>query len=612
MAKFLEKYRKLITASHKMHVIVVDRDDLFKYAELQQAVKDEGYTLIDAETSLELRIKFELEVRNSSKKNLIVTKNAYFPPPDIRELVHFVSVGLHDIFPCLDAKSLEGLSFNALCRLSNIKNYDELGQETTLKFLLENLYFIDFDSLTHIKPKEKILHALTTVFFEGDAINQPLHDFLVQLAKPYLPGLVQKGLNKDALLEYLQKQWATFLSAGHCEVDFEDPVLNKSFGQLFVFDHLNTIKVSEEKYVGLPRSLRIGAYFDEGESNDAKLSSLIDYLAQQEANIQDLYEQWFNLVQVLAKAKIMAFSSKNPELKNSLKVVTKNLNSRFQLFIDNTYSSLFSLTGVRRPVYVGRVLEYINAQPDQRKLLLTIDGLNFWQWLLIERELLRSGLSVVSKTTLAFIPTITAWSRQSLFRGSKPNLNESNSGEVNLFKDYWVSKGYSPHQIDFIKFGIHQPLNLDSISGDVHVLSLLCNDLDEIMHGSKMGNDQLMSSTLQWIEKSQFVELMNSLKSKGFKIFITTDHGNVEATGIKNLKLKEKVGSLSRGKRYIQFSNEMMVKNFREQNPDLIIGEKDNSVYLRHKEAFTTENVDVVTHGGSHIWEVLIPLGEIN
>ena len=131
------------------------------------------------------------------------------------------------------------------------------------------------------------------------------------------------------------------------------------------------------------------------------------------------------------------------------------------------------------------------------------------------------------------------------------------------------------------------------------------------MHGSVLGNDQLMSSTLQWIQQSRVVEYMKALRLKGFKVFITTDHGNVEGKGIKNLKLKEKAGSLSRGKRHIHFSNETMLANFREQNLDLNLGIKDNSVYLRQEEAFTDQDVKVVTHGGSHLWEVLIPFGEL-
>ena len=120
-----------------------------------------------------------------------------------------------------------------------------------------------------------------------------------------------------------------------------------------------------------------------------------------------------------------------------------------------------------------------------------------------------------------------------------------------------------------------------------------------------------MASTQQWLEKSKIVEYVKILRSKGFKVFITTDHGNVEATGIKNLNMKEKVGSLSRGKRHIHFSNETMLVNFKEQNLEIVLGTKDNSVYLRQEEAFTDQAVKIVTHGGSHLWEVLIPFGEI-
>ena len=611
MANWVDKYRKLITSSHKPHVIVADQDSLFDYAELQQAVKDDGYKLIRASTHLNVRIRFELEVRDSEQKYLIVADPSYCPPPDISTEVHFQAIGLKDLFPNLDAKAIYGLSFNALCLLSNIKPYEELGHEKTLKFLLENLYNVDFDTLTNSKPKERILNALITVFLEKNAINPPLTAFLTKLARPYFSDLITNGLNKEVLINYLHRQWTACVSGAICDVDFEDAILNKSFGYLFVFDHLNHIKVSEERFQTIPKSLRIGAYVDENEGNDTELDALLSYLEQQQSRIEDLYDQWFNIVQVLGKAKIKDMCSNNQQLRNRFNQVLTTLNQRFQRFIDNTYASLFSLSGVRRPVVVSRVLEYIKAQPDQRKALLVIDGMNYWQWLLIARELRDFGLTVHSKTTLAFIPTITAWSRQALFRGNKPNLSETNSREAILFADYWKNTGFNDYQIGFMSFSHNSPLNTDAISDNVNILGLVTDDLDYIMHGSVLGSDQLMASTQQWIQQIRIAELLSKLRSKGFKVFITTDHGNVEATGIKNLKLKEKVGSLSRGKRHIHFSNEAMLANFRELNPELVVGVKDNSVYLTQTEAFTDQYTKVVTHGGSHLWEVLIPFGEV-
>lgn len=592
-------------------MIVADQDNLFEYAELQQAIQDSGFTIISAGTALDVRIRFELEVRGSQQKYLIVAAPSYTPPPDISNDVHFRTIGLRDLFPHLDAKAIQGLSFNALCLLSNIKPYEELGREKTLKFLLENLYNVDFDTLTTSKPKERILNALITVFLEKNAINQPLTSFLTKLAQPYFPELIAKGLNKEVLIDFLHVQWNTYLSDGLCDIDFEDAILNKSFGYLFVFDHLSPVKVSGERFQSIPKAIRIGAFVDENESNDTELEALISYLEQQQSSIEDLYDQWFNLIQVLAKAKIKELNSSNADLKGSFNQVVGALNQRFQRFIDNAYASLFSLSGVRRPVVVSRVLEYIKAQPDQRKALLVIDGMNYWQWLLIAKAFQSSGITVHSKSTMAYIPTITAWSRQALFRGNKPNLMESNSKEATMFADFWKNNGYNDYQIGFQDFGIHKPLDLAAISDSVNILGLVNDDLDNIMHGSVLGNDQLMASTLQWIQQSRIVEYIGELRAKGFKVFITTDHGNVEAKGIKNLRLKEKIGSLSRGKRHIHFSNQTMLTNFKEQNPDLNIGIRDNSVFLKQEDAFTDQNVKVVTHGGSHLWEVLIPFGEL-
>jgi len=48
-----------------------------------------------------------------------------------------------------------------------------------------------------------------------------------------------------------------------------------------------------------------------------------------------------------------------------------------------------------------------------------------------------------------------------------------------------------------------------------------------------------------------------------------------------------------------------------EQNRNLEIGVNGTSIYLKNKDAFEQEGVRVVTHGGSHFFEVLIPFIEI-
>ena len=143
------------------------------------------------------------------------------------------------------------------------------------------------------------------------------------------------------------------------------------------------------------------------------------------------------------------------------------------------------------------------------------------------------------------------------------------------------------------------------------VLAFVVNDLDELMHGVLMGDEQLYLSTLQWAESNMLSSLIKNLRQAGFKIFITTDHGNIEATGIRSLKLNEKFGALSRSKRHIRFSNETLKNEFMKNNTSLPVGIKDLSVYLKDKSAFVPENDRLITHGGSHFWEVIIPFVEI-
>jgi len=612
MSNWIDKYRKLVIPSHKLHIIVADLDNLFEYTELRQAFENDGFKILIAKTGLAVRLYFELQARDSESKYLIIAPASYYPLPDIEMYFHFQAIGLQNLFPNLDTKAIKGLSFNALCLLSNIRHYEQLSHEKTLKFLLENLYNVDFESLTNSKAKERVLNALITVLLEKNGINQPLTNFLANLSRPYFPDLVSKGLTSNNLVGFIQEQWQSYVDGKGSVLDFKESLLNKSLGYLFAFEFLIPVKVSPDKYDAFPKPLKIGVYIDEIGHNDNELEGLIEYLMQQLEIIEDIAEQWFKIIQILANAKIRFLTSGNQTLKESYSKIENSFNNRFQRFVDNTYGSLFSLSGVRKPVVVSRILEHLNAKPVKKKALLVLDGMSYWQWNILGKALSDDGLSFSSNACLAYIPTITAWSRQAIFKGDKPDLNEDNSKESKLFETYWQNHGIPPFQIVFRRIGIKEPLELGSLSNDVTILGLVCNDIDDLLHGTIMGDEQLKTSTQQWINKSGIVKTISDLCSGGFSVYLTSDHGNIEAMGLKNLSMKDKVGALSRGKRHLHFTNETLLQSFMDQNPDLILGRKNLSVYLKHQEAFTTENTQVITHGGSHFWEVIVPFISIN
>ena len=612
MSNWIDKYKNIVVATHKQHIIVADLDNLFEYPELTNAFESEGFHVILSKTELNVRVQFELQVRESENRFLIVAPANYRPLPDLEMQVNFQAIGLAQLFPNLDAKAIKGLSFNALSLLSNIKHYDELSYDKSVKFLLENLYNVDFDILTKSKAKERVLNALITVLLEKNGVNNAVAHFLTGFSKPYFPDLVSGGLTKPNLLKFIQEQWELFVEGGTSILDFNEPLLNRSLGYLFAFEYLKPVKISPPNYESFPKPLKIGVYIDEHGQNDNELEGIIEYLRQQLESIEDIADQWFKTIQILSNAKIKSLISKDSALKASYAQLEISFNNRFQRFIDNTYGSLFSLSGVRKPVVVSRILEHINAKPAKRKALLVIDCMNYWQWTLLSNALANSGVTFSSNASLAFIPTITAWSRQSIFKGDKPNLNENNSKEGKLFERFWMNKGIPAHQIQYQRFSVSEPLSANNISDDVALLGLVCNDLDNIMHGSILGNDHLKVSTEQWIEKSGIVKNIVDLRARGFDVYITADHGNIESRGIKNLTLKEKIGSISRSKRHLHFTNDTLLENFKTLNPSLPVGFKGLSIYLKNDEAFTLENKQVITHGGSHFWEVIVPFISIN
>lgn len=101
----------------------------------------------------------------------------------------------------------------------------------------------------------------------------------------------------------------------------------------------------------------------------------------------------------------------------------------------------------------------------------------------------------------------------------------------------------------------------------------------------------------------------------GYQIYITTDHGNIQASPWRLLNSCEKTflyEKESRGNRHLIYSNNDYLKQFVAENEDikndLLI--KDNWAVWRNTKSFS--NKIGITHGGAHFLEVVIPFIIIN
>ncbi|MDA3907015.1 MAG: PglZ domain-containing protein [Bacteroidales bacterium] len=339
------------------------------------------------------------------------------------------------------------------------------------------------------------------------------------------------------------------------------------------------------------------------ESNAIDINEFKDEIS---IELSSLTKDWSKICQLLSGALLRAIGTKYYD---EVFEQINRCNLVFQEEIKLTYSQLKNSSSIKKPKIVSKILDYLNSNYKNEKLaLIVVDGMAYWQY-----ELLKSKIAGQKKEDIIYswIPSITQLSRQAIFRGKAP-LNDyiQNPGnEIKLWKEYWKSIGLADYQLKYEHEKIDL-LNIESITK----FAIVYSDLDKKMHGSTDYKD-LLANTENWIDRSKIVTVIDTLLSQNFKLFLTTDHGNIQARGWRGLKGREKLGtnkSGSRSQRHLEYSDQWLSDEFMESNPDLAgsVVQDEQAIYFKNDQSFAKDD-SLVTHGGSHLLEVLIPFIEI-
>lgn len=315
---------------------------------------------------------------------------------------------------------------------------------------------------------------------------------------------------------------------------------------------------------------------------------------------------WFVVARIISRAIVE--SVKTPQFEIVMQRIN-HANSLFQKALEQSYETSKKSSAVKKPTIVSKVLDHISFSHREKKIaLIVIDGMAFWQY-----EMIRQHIPQLKheEAMYSWIPSITQLSRQALFKGKQPEPSYSQNpvSEKKLWFAYWEEKGIPAYAISY-QHDVSKLENLSSVSK----LGLVFTELDQKMHGCSNYQD-LYELTQNWIQYSPAINMIQQLIDQRFHLFLTTDHGNMQARGWRGLKGREKLGSNSSGsrsQRHIEYSDERMADDFLEQNPELTssIVRHNSSLYFKSDLSFSTKP-QIVTHGGAHILEVLIPFIEI-
>jgi hypothetical protein len=139
--------------------------------------------------------------------------------------------------------------------------------------------------------------------------------------------------------------------------------------------------------------------------------------------------------------------------------------------------------------------------------------------------------------------------------------------------------------------------------------------IDEIVHGAMLGKRGISSQIAEWCASGFVERLFFLLAEHGYSIYLTADHGNVEAEGIG--RLSQGVVSELRGERVRAYRSAALAASVPEDidafrfdlaglPPDFL------PLYAGTRCAFVSQGDQVVAHGGMSVEELIVPFVKVS
>jgi hypothetical protein len=145
---------------------------------------------------------------------------------------------------------------------------------------------------------------------------------------------------------------------------------------------------------------------------------------------------------------------------------------------------------------------------------------------------------------------------------------------------------------------------------------MVVDTVDEIVHGAVLGKRGIATQIESWCDSGFVDQLFSMLLDKGFHIYLTADHGNVEAVG--QGRPNQGVTSEIRGERVRTYRSETLVAESSAANPNTyrldVAGLPANfmTLFAGGRAAFMQQGEPAVVHGGISVEELLVPFVKIS
>jgi hypothetical protein len=635
-------------------ILVSDPDGLLTDESVLSALSERGFTIIQERDPVLLRYRVEqVKPFDSTHPVLIITFGALEALPyDLWQQGEHITLALHTFFPNLSYPILRTLTSLQRARLNTVKLPREpFSERRTVEFLLANVF--GFQSNLLQQPAHFILW-LDEYHQTLAPLPAPLLNHLLEQVRaiPAYQAWPLKEILQDAQAykNFVQDQWHGFLSlqtgkaVGETKGEYllrfdQEHELQDALPRLVRNGSLKPVQL--ETQAPLPTWVVPGVLVSDEDPRPRRMAELTESLNALLADCspdtrwetwQTIARQWAELSLLTHASRGTSIGSAEPEA-NPIPSLIAHLDTSFTEWLTRRYSTLATqkLPSPHHVHHIPHYLNYLRSQGKAQKIaLLVMDGMSLADWLLVKDAWQPRHVEWQFKENLvlAQIPTITAISRHALISGLRPAdfyiPNATKLTEVKAWNAFWAREGLPENAIDFLALNFEKSDPTPEITNPrLQALCLIERQLDEIMHGSTLGNAGLQNSIALWLSgnqsrNSEKLEIViQTLLEQNFTVFISSDHGHCEAVGMG--KPAEGLMAESRGQRARLYTDHRSAQHVQSMFGNTILWEKDGllpqdliALLPSNRQAFAEHGDIIVTHGGITMDELVVPLVEIN
>lgn len=644
--------------------LVADPDGVILEENIFVGIQERGFELLLFEDHISFRYVYESRFRSrwdqgEQAELVLVFQSALSEldalPYDLLQAGRRLSFSLGDIFPDLSYSVVSVLGPEYLDALYDAQQQHlsgVLGASDSKDFILRHVFDIAPEL---IREASDLLRVLLRRHYREQHIPSLFDDRLVQLLRRRdnfedwpLEIIVP---DRQAFFAFLQERWPIFLETsmekrgaaisygessydlkipGIGEVPFSHDDVRVYIDNLFLEGLLEPVSIDQVETMS-ESWFAVGIRRDEQADRIRRIEGLLKTITSNIPHADSQHHDWLHCAMTWAELLFLALQSDvalPDTVRQQIEAVQTQIDTAFLPWLLNRYTRLANLPPVL-PVMLHHIPRFLarEIQDDgkQRIAFILVDGLSLDQWVVMRGQLARQrpAYHFHERAVFAWIPTITSISRQTAFSGLIPayfpDSIRTTDKEPVLWARFWQEQGLRKREVSYAKgLGDRLSKNVTEmiIGPGTRVIGMVVDKVDKIMHGMELGATGMHNQVRQWTSQPFIVELLDLLLNNGFQVYLSSDHGNVEATGC-GRPTEGAVADL-RGERVRVYSDPLLRNQVKAQFPDALewpssTGLPDNYLPLLApvRSAFVREGERLVCHGGVALEEVIVPFVQI-